>query len=425
MMRNQFSTLRQTHGIDTVRFEHDNSKVRADRHNHQRQEQTVSTGQLGYQEDSGQRGMHDARHQSRHSHQGKVLFRNVCTSQLELIAHIREHKAGNTSQEQARCKNTTATATTVGRTRCEDLKQDNQQQIHHQQLRVPVEKRVIHYRIPFGIRPSIEQQGNGIITFTIQRREQKNQYTQHGSSNQELHIRITITAENILNPVHGTGKIPGHQPTENAQCNGVWNTFQRERIIQVKLEHGFRTSEQIRNRSCRHTGNQQGKQRSHGQVNHQYLQRKDHTGNRCLEDTRNRPGSSTSHQQHQRLVVHTENTAQVRTNGRTGQHNRRFGTDRSTTTDGNGRSKNGRPYIMPLDTALLTRNGIQNFGHTMTDVVTHHFSNEQSGQEDTYHRIHQVQPVYSCRIKVFCQELLDILYQELQQTSGQRRADSH
>ena len=29
MMRNQFSTLRQTHGIDTVRLEHDNSKVRA------------------------------------------------------------------------------------------------------------------------------------------------------------------------------------------------------------------------------------------------------------------------------------------------------------------------------------------------------------------------------------------------------------
>ncbi len=26
MVRNQFSTLRQTHGIDTVRFEHDNSK---------------------------------------------------------------------------------------------------------------------------------------------------------------------------------------------------------------------------------------------------------------------------------------------------------------------------------------------------------------------------------------------------------------
>ena len=69
MVRNQFSTLRQTHGIDTVRFEHDNSKVRADRHNHQRQEQTVSTGQFSYQKDSGQRGMHDARHQSRHSHQ--------------------------------------------------------------------------------------------------------------------------------------------------------------------------------------------------------------------------------------------------------------------------------------------------------------------------------------------------------------------
>ena len=192
----------------------------------------------------------------------------------------------------------------------------------------------------------------------------------------------------------------------------------------MKLEHGFRTCEQIRNRGCRHTGNQQGKQRSHGQINHQYLQRKNHTGNRCLKDTRNRSGSSTSYQQHQRLVVHTENTAQIRTNGRTGQHNRSLGTDRSTTTDGNGRSKYRRPDIMSLNTTLLTRDGIQNLCHTVADVVTHHFSNEQSGQEDTYHRIYQVQPVYSRRIKVFCQELLDIFYQELQQAGGQCRTDS-
>ena len=169
--------------------------------------------------------MHDARHQSRHSHQGKVLFWNVCTSQLELIAHIREYKAGNTAQEQTRCKNTTATATAIGRARCEYLKQDNQQQIHHQQLRIPIEKRIIHYRIPLRTRASVEQQGNGVITFTIQRREQENQYTQHGSSNKELHIWIIITAENILNPIHGTGKIPGYQSAENAQCNGVWNTL--------------------------------------------------------------------------------------------------------------------------------------------------------------------------------------------------------
>ena len=80
---------------------------------------------------------------------------------------------------------------------------------------------------------------------------------------------------------------------------------------------------------------------------------------------------------------------------------------------------------MPLDTALLPRYGIQDFGHTVADVIAHHFANEQSGQEDTHYRINQIQPVYTCGIEVLCQELLDVLHEKFQQKSGQGRKDSY
>jgi hypothetical protein len=61
----------------------------------------------------------------------------------------------------------------------------------------------------------------------------------------------------------------------------------------------------------------------------------------------------------------------------------------------------------------------------MADIITYHLTNEQAGQENTYHRINQVQPVHTGRIEVLRQEMFDIFYQELQQTGSQSRQDTH
>ena len=117
-----------------MRLEHDDGQIGAYRYNHQRKEQAIASGQLGYQEHTGQRGMHHSRHQPSHAHQGEILFRHIRIADMELIAYIRKDKSGDAAQEQARSKDTAASASTVGGTRSEHLKQDNQEQVRHQQM---------------------------------------------------------------------------------------------------------------------------------------------------------------------------------------------------------------------------------------------------------------------------------------------------
>ena len=47
----------------------------------------------------------------------------------------------------------------------------------------------------------------------------------------------------------------------------------------------------------------------------------------------------------------------------------------------------GRPSVMSFDASLPPRDGVWDFGNTMTDVVLHHVADKQSGQEDTHYRM--------------------------------------
>ena len=87
MMRQQLSLLCQTHGVDTMRLEHDNGEIGTDRDNHQRQEKVVSSRQLGYEEHACQRSVHDTAHDPRHSHQGKILLGQI-SRHLYFIAEM-------------------------------------------------------------------------------------------------------------------------------------------------------------------------------------------------------------------------------------------------------------------------------------------------------------------------------------------------
>ena len=361
IMSQQFALLCQTHGIDTVRFEYHDCKVSTDRYHHQRKEQVISPCQLGNEEDTCQRCMHHARHHPCHTQQGKVLFRNIIRNkrcQRIAIAEVREDKSHDTAQEQTRSKSTPATSTTIGSTRCKHLEQDNQSQINQQQIAISVEDRVVHNFIPIGNRRTVQQHVNGIVAFTIKGREHKNQETQHGPTNHQLDIRIAISTENSFNPVHRTGEIKGHQTTKDAQQQYSRNTFHQERFVHAEFKHRLRTMQDIRYRSSRHTGYEQRKQRAHGQVNHQDFKRKHQSGNRSLEDTCYGTSSPTTHQQHQRTVLHLEHATQIRADSRTGQHNRCFRSDRSTETNGYGTGKQGRPGVMSFDSTLPTGNSI-------------------------------------------------------------------
>ena len=84
MVRQQFTLLGQTRAIDAMGFKDDNGEVGTDGDNHQRQQQTIAASELSYEEDARQRGVHDARHDSGHTHQRKVLLGHVDADLLQI-----------------------------------------------------------------------------------------------------------------------------------------------------------------------------------------------------------------------------------------------------------------------------------------------------------------------------------------------------
>ena len=55
---------------------------------------------------------------------------------------------------------------------------------------------------------------------------------------------------------------------------------------------------------------------------------------------------------------------------------------------------------MRLDTALSLRDGIQDLRHPMADIVTHDIFHEQAGQQDTDHRIKQIEIVHAVSTEI-------------------------
>ena len=124
-------------------------------------------------------------------------------------------------------------------------------------------------------------------------------------------------------------------------------------------------------------------------------------------------------------MVQAEQASQIGTDSRTGQDNGRLRSYRTSKADGDARSANRRPDVVPLDAALLARDGIKDFSHTVADIIAHHFPDEQTRYENTYYGINQIQPVGTHRVEPVGQELLNVFYQELQHIRRQRREHAH
>ena len=80
---------------------------------------------------------------------------------------------------------------------------------------------------------------------------------------------------------------------------------------------------------------------------------------------------------------------------------------------------------MPLDTSLTARDGIQNLGDSVADIVLHHIADKQPSQENPHYGVDQVQVVGLGRVEVFRQEGLYPVYQHLQYQGGQGREDTN
>ena len=171
-MRQELTFLRQTHRVQRVRLKQHNRQVRHQRHNHQRQEEMVAAGQLGNKEDTRQRRVHHARHQTCHAYQSEVGLRHTDARQVNQPRH---DKARQTADEERGREDTSHSAAAVGRHRSDNLYQHNQREIeqHHPGREAQLGQRRMGQ---VGYRVAVEQTDNHFIALTVQRREDENQH---------------------------------------------------------------------------------------------------------------------------------------------------------------------------------------------------------------------------------------------------------
>ena len=256
VVRQQLTLLRQSHGVDAMRFEYHYRQIGTHRNHHQRKEQVITTRQFGDEEDTCQRCVHHSRHQTRHAHQSEILLRYVVRNdrcQLISVAEMSKDETGDTAQEQARCKGTPTSATAIGSTRGKDFEKHNQREVNQQKIAISVEDGVIHHLVPISRTRPVQQHMNHIVTFTIERREHEDKDAQHRPPYRQLNIRIAVSTEHPFYPVHGTGEVQRHQTTKNTQQQHRRDTLHQERFIHVELKHRLCAMQDISHRSSSHT----------------------------------------------------------------------------------------------------------------------------------------------------------------------------
>ena len=85
---------------------------------------------------------------------------------------------------------------------------------------------------------------------------------------------------------HGAGEVERDESAEDAQQEDVGDALHDELLRLRKLEHGFGAGEDVRHRGGRDGRDEQGQDGRHRQVEHEYLDDEDQSGDRGLEDTR-------------------------------------------------------------------------------------------------------------------------------------------
>ena len=80
---------------------------------------------------------------------------------------------------------------------------------------------------------------------------------------------------------------------------------------------------------------------------------------------------------------------------------------------------------MTLDTRPLSGYGIEDFCHTMTDIILYDIFYKQSGNQYTDSRVEHVQPIGFRQVELICEQMLDFLNQVFQDEGSQSRAQTH
>ena len=121
--------------------------------------------------------------------------------------------------------------------------------------------------------------------------------------------------ENALAYRHGAYEVEADKSAYNSKNDAGRYTFYYPSAVKMKGEERVTAHKYVcKARSC--DGSRKNwQQRSHTKVYHKDFERKHKSGYRGLEDTGYGSCGTTSYKQHERLVVHTEESSKIGTDG--------------------------------------------------------------------------------------------------------------
>ena len=167
MVGDELALACQAHAVDAVGLEDVDGEVGADADNHQGDEHLVATRDFGDEEDAGERCVHHARHHTRHAQQCEVLLGQVDADAVD-IPQVGEEETGESSDEQRGSERTATAATAVGGRCGEHLRGEDESDIHHEEVAMSIEERVVEYRVPVGFCPAVEQDVDAGVALAIE-----------------------------------------------------------------------------------------------------------------------------------------------------------------------------------------------------------------------------------------------------------------
>ena len=236
---------------------------------------------------------------------------------------------------------------------------------------------------------------------------------------------VLVAGKHTLAGTHHPDEIEGDETTGDAQQQTGRDALYRPLAVEMEGEESRIAAEDIGEAGGCDTRHKDGQHRRHRHVDQQHLDRKHQTCYRRLEDTGDGSCRTTAHQRHQHLTIHVEGLPQIRTDGRARQHDRRFSTHRATETDGDGRGNHRRPTVVRLQSRLVHRDGIEDTGDAVGDIILDDITHEQRGEVDTDDGIDKIEPVGTRRLEATRQQHHYLVDDPVEREGCHSRKETH
>ena len=402
----ELSLFAERLGVDGVGLKVVVNDVGYTRHQHKRNKELVGARNLGNEEHGRERSLHHSRHQARHTHQREGSHREVHTE--EGVANVGHRGTREGSHKERGSKGTTHTARSVGEGHSHNLHKHNGHKVEHHYPTDTTEAEeggVVEHSLYIALHKVVEH----TIALAIERREEQDEHTDAEATHKPLFPLLVQLVHQRLDAEIDRCEVVAHQTAHHRQQSVEGYVGEPQYAGQIDREHRLKTPHEEYKGYGRHGGYNQWHQSRHTQIEHKNFQHEDYTRNGGLEDTRQGRCYTASQHQREVAVVHLHQSADVGTDGCTGEHDGGLGTHRTTKADGQRTAHHGGVAVVGLDFGGVGTHRFEHFGNSLGDVVFDNVAHKEGGKDDAHHRVDKVEPTGALSWEPTCQARLDAL----------------